>query len=37
MKLEKLHITFGVMCLPNEESQMRAKQLLADCHEKIFE
>lgn len=37
MKLEKLHITFGVMCLPNEESQMRAKQLLDNCHEKIFE
>lgn len=36
MKLEKLHITFGVMTLPNDESRVRAKQLLSDCHEKIF-
>lgn len=35
MRPEKLHITFGVMCLPDDESHLRAQQILVDCLEKI--
>lgn len=31
MRPEKLHLTFGVMCLTEHESCQQAKQLLADC------
>lgn len=34
-KPEKLHITFGVMSLAENENRMKAEQLLEDCREKI--
>ncbi|XP_055320542.1 activating signal cointegrator 1 complex subunit 1-like isoform X2 [Sitodiplosis mosellana] len=37
MRPEKLHLTFGVMCLAEDENCQRAKLLLADCLEKIVE
>lgn len=35
MRPEKLHITFGVMLLSDEDSKTRAIQLLNECLEKI--
>lgn len=35
MRPEKVHITFGVMSLIDENDRIRAIQLLNDCLEKI--
>lgn len=35
MKPEKLHLTFGVMCLAGDDRRQRAEQLLVHCLETI--
>lgn len=37
MKPEKLHLTFGVMCLTEDENYQQAKQLLVDCLQRTVE